>query len=78
MNFNKIRDKMCSKEGKEKLAHLNELNMDIQQLEWNLNLKRMHYAYQSLLYKEWLGYELSEQDNQEKKNLLENLKKLDV
>lgn len=76
MDFNLVREKMNSAEGKEFLSRLNDMNVTVQQLEYTLNLRKMAYAFQSLKYKEFLGYDLTEDEKQEIKNLKENLSKL--
>lgn len=76
MDFNLVRAKMNSEQGKEYLSRLNEMNVTVQQLEYTLNFRKMAYAYQSLLYKEFLGYELTNDEKSEKKNLKESLDKI--
>lgn len=68
---------MESEEGKLKLARLNEINLRVQQLEWNLNVEKMKYAYECLLYRGFLGYELTEEELKELNNLDESLSKIE-
>lgn len=77
MNFVKIKEAMNSDEGKLKLAHLNEQNLRVQQLDWTLNVEKMKYTYDSLLYKEFLGYDLSTEEKNQLKELAESISKIE-
>lgn len=62
MDFELVRQKMNSDEGKELLADLNSLRLDVEDFEQTLNCLKCKYFIQSLEYKKFLGYSLSDEE----------------
>lgn len=62
MDFNLIKKNMDSEEGQKLLSELNKLHLDCDETSWCLQCLERKYLIKSLEYKEFLGYELSDDE----------------
>lgn len=62
MDFNVIKKNMDSEEGQKLLSELNKLHLDLDETIWCSQCLERKYLIKSLEYKEFLGYELSDDE----------------
>lgn len=77
IDFKDVRQKISSEDGQVLLSQLNNLNVDIEETGYKLEIMKMKYFVKMCDYKKFLGYEISEEDQKKCEDYIDTLVKFE-
>lgn len=77
IDFSDVRQKISSDDGQILLSQLNNLNVDIEETGYKLEILKMKYFVKMCDYKKFLGYEISVEDQKKCDDYVDTLVKFE-